>query len=237
MEPFVVCFLKKNVLCAVCAVCWWESVHCVSEYIVPRETTEDLQAKDSTTVEIRPGFSVPISNAHFYVHELNNLTRKGLSIQDAIAFQNLVAQYCSTSMFQSGKEKHATLISVLMDFSPTSSGEANVYNSTISVALSIEEELKPLWKGEVASIEGEGFEAVLVLLNTVGDLARTFEYLIVCLVDGAEHGVVGTSATYRHANVFSAFYKIGYLKTGKMWFHTRSRQKAVCANPSERLAT
>jgi hypothetical protein len=232
MEPIVACFLKKNVLCAVCAVCWWENVHCVSEYIVPCETIADRQAKDSTTIEIRPGFSVPISSAHFYVREFDNLTRKGLSIQDAIAFQNLVAQYYRIGRLQNGKEKHAALITVLTNFSPSSNGEADIANPTIS-AVRLETELKPLWKDEVARIEGEGFEAVLFLLDTVGNLAAIFGYTVVCLVDGGEHDV--RNADLR-ANVFSAFYKIGYLRTGKMWFQTRSGQKAVSASSSERLA-
>jgi hypothetical protein len=109
--------LKTFILCAVCSSLL-EHIQCVSESIVLKDTIgENLQRANNTTLEIRPGFSVPISHAHLYIYAFDDLVKKRLSPQEVAAYYNLVRQHRGVGMRENGREKHADLIIRLKTFS------------------------------------------------------------------------------------------------------------------------
>jgi hypothetical protein len=90
-----------------------------------------------------------------------------------------------------------------------------------------------LWNEEVAKIEREGLQAVLVLLDTIYELESSYRYLVAHLYDMGEREVRKRFAVNQDEKVFSAFYRVGYLKTGKMWFKAKNELKGVYCGLSQ----
>jgi hypothetical protein len=108
---------KRFALCTVWASSWWGNLHCTSETAISPHAPDYLHQEDnSEKVEVSPGYLVSRQYANRYVYLFDELTRRGLSTNQVLAFRDLIEQSRKKTPTESEKEKHEDFMTRAQQF-------------------------------------------------------------------------------------------------------------------------